>query len=187
MFAPSNHLGRSFGAPGTTRRARNNENSGVHLPTKTPIRAPLGGGGGGPFKPGPGTVGRPLGLKTVERNVLGSKSDHPVEDIGRCHLTVTFLLRQSRSQASFPEHEQAIVIASAPEAYEDTSGHAPCPSNSCSSADTRSSSSPKRTAHSPPVAFFPVITAGTQLARPRLCDPRTGTPMGGGSEPGQHP
>jgi len=79
MFAPSQHIGRNYGAPGTTRRARNNENAGVHLPTKTPVRAPLGGG---PFKPGPGTVGRPLGLKTVERNVLAPKSDHPADDIG---------------------------------------------------------------------------------------------------------
>lgn len=72
-------MGRSYGPPGTSRRARTNENAGINLPSKTPVRL---GGGGGPLKAGPSTAGRALGAKTMDRNVLAPKGDGPMEDIG---------------------------------------------------------------------------------------------------------
>ncbi|KAL1410145.1 hypothetical protein Q8F55_004148 [Vanrija albida] len=84
MFAhaPAPHLARP---PATARRGpvgRDKENAGVHLPAKTPMRAPLGGGGA-PFKPGTAGPSRILGGKTVERNVLAPKGSGsaPIEEI----------------------------------------------------------------------------------------------------------
>lgn len=105
MFFPqtqSHHLSRSYGAPGTARRGgRDKENAGV-LPSKTPVRAPLGkaaasttGRALGAKTPGmlgktpamlgktPAMLGKTpgvLGTKNVERNIMPSKQ--PAEDIG---------------------------------------------------------------------------------------------------------
>lgn len=99
MFMPQSQphqLGRSYGAPGTARRgARDKENAGA-LPSKTPVRAPLG-------KAGPST-GRALGARTMDRNILATQQ--PSEDIGmltrtepRSHQRPSACSRTSRARA----------------------------------------------------------------------------------------